>query len=307
MDGVPPADRHAAWSKRNRPNVVSPYETTPLVPFNTNSEFVQLDRLSLSYIYITGQRWQRSAARVRNSPQDSITINISRDFVATGKAGTRSFEQVPGSALVADLSKMSHHESSSGNSILIVVERDVIQATGLNMDDLHGMVISPKRAAILREHLLQLHKALPYLMWEEASLVAKTIINLFVLIVKSKGWPLSETNGPPITADGVRARNEITRFLSSPMLTIDNLSRQLKISRSTLYRLFKSEGGIQAYIRNERLTAAQQLLSRPDNDDSLTDIAEHFGFSDLSHFSRSFRARFGESPSDFRDRLSSDE
>jgi len=56
--------------------------------------------------------------------------------------------------------------------------------------------------------------------------------------------------------------------------------------------------GIHQYLSALRLRAAVDRLQ--DSNDSVTDIAMHFGFSSPSHFSKSFRDNVGISPSRFR-------
>ena len=72
------------------------------------------------------------------------------------------------------------------------------------------------------------------------------------------------------------------------------------LSRSTLYRLFESVGGVAAYIQRERLRAARDALCSPDNIRPIHAIAEACGFADASVFSRAFRHAFGCSPRDAR-------
>ena len=58
---------------------------------------------------------------------------------------------------------------------------------------------------------------------------------------------------------------------------------------------------IERYINERRLQRCRRALedSRQDHR-SIGEIAFKWGFSDLSHFSRRFKTRFGMSPSDYR-------
>jgi AraC-like DNA-binding protein len=97
-----------------------------------------------------------------------------------------------------------------------------------------------------------------------------------------------------------RARVLIGRRLRDQDLTPESICRDLRVSRSRLYRLFEPAGGIYAYIRRQRLVRARDALS--DNADMrpVGRIAEHWGFVDPSAFSRSFKHEFGMSPKDAR-------
>ncbi|MEO1678593.1 MAG: helix-turn-helix domain-containing protein [Pseudomonadota bacterium] len=79
----------------------------------------------------------------------------------------------------------------------------------------------------------------------------------------------------------------------------DAVSKAFNISRSTLYREFRDEGGFDRYFLGRRLEAAlTALVYAPAERGAVSRAAEHFGFSSVSHFSREFRGRFGFSPSD---------
>jgi AraC-like DNA-binding protein len=55
------------------------------------------------------------------------------------------------------------------------------------------------------------------------------------------------------------------------------------------------------YVWNRRLDRCRDDLKKPcASAQRVADIAFRWGFSDLSHFSRAFKARFGMSPRDCR-------
>ncbi len=74
------------------------------------------------------------------------------------------------------------------------------------------------------------------------------------------------------------------------------------VSVRSLYRLFEERGNsLGAHVRVLRLQrCAEQLQARGHRDENLTSIAYRWGFKDSAHFSRSFRAQYGLSPSDYR-------
>ena len=79
----------------------------------------------------------------------------------------------------------------------------------------------------------------------------------------------------------------------------EDLCRQFQVSRSRVYRLFEPHGGVDAYIKRERLEHCYaDLLGADPEHARISDVAFSWGFQDASLFSRQFRARFGRSPSD---------
>ncbi|MFT6958204.1 MAG: AraC family transcriptional activator of tynA and feaB, partial [Halieaceae bacterium] len=69
-----------------------------------------------------------------------------------------------------------------------------------------------------------------------------------------------------------------------------------------LHMLFADEGeSVSRYIQRLRLEAcAAALRDLAFADYSASEIAYHFGFNDASHFSRVFKALFGEAPARYR-------
>jgi AraC-like DNA-binding protein len=83
------------------------------------------------------------------------------------------------------------------------------------------------------------------------------------------------------------------------------IARRHFISRSYLDRLFETEdASVQQTIRGKRLDRSRRdLTDRGLAGESVFEIASRWGFRSASHFSRSFRAAYGQSPSDFRMRV----
>ncbi|WP_374763263.1 transcriptional regulator FeaR [Yunchengibacter salinarum] len=90
--------------------------------------------------------------------------------------------------------------------------------------------------------------------------------------------------------------------LSDPDLTVDRIAAENNMSRRQLYRLFEETGMSPAgWLWQQRLNRARAMLCDPAmSDRSLTVVAFDCGFSDAAHFSRAFKARFGATPSAFR-------
>jgi AraC-like DNA-binding protein len=76
----------------------------------------------------------------------------------------------------------------------------------------------------------------------------------------------------------------------------------MRISTRYLQRLLKTSGtSFTAHVVELRLKHAFTLLTAPDSSDvRICDIALQAGFSDISHFNRLFRSRFGDTPTGVR-------
>ncbi len=104
------------------------------------------------------------------------------------------------------------------------------------------------------------------------------------------GCPLA-----PATLEAMRAH--IERHLASPQLTPEQICRTFHCSRSYLYRLFESGGGVAHYIRERRLARCyRELTGTGGASQGIGELAGRFGFVSQSHFTRLFRKAFGLSP-----------
>jgi AraC-like DNA-binding protein len=96
-----------------------------------------------------------------------------------------------------------------------------------------------------------------------------------------------------------RLTEQLDRRLSEP-LSLPQMAKMAGVSVSTLYSAFESAHGTtpMAYVKTQRLEAVRrELLALAGEQVSVTDIALRWGFSHLGHFSRSYKLRFGELPS----------
>lgn len=85
-------------------------------------------------------------------------------------------------------------------------------------------------------------------------------------------------------------------------LTPEKIAKANSISTRYLHSLFRQSGTtVQRWVWERRLRAARKDLLDPALSESrISDIAFQRGFTDTAHFSRSFRNRFGISPSKLR-------
>lgn len=91
-------------------------------------------------------------------------------------------------------------------------------------------------------------------------------------------------------------------FARNPALTLTAIATRQRVTPRYVQMLFE-EGGttFSAHALNQRLEAAHKLLTDPKHASwSISAIAFEAGFGDLSHFNRSFRRRYGASPSEVR-------
>lgn len=85
-----------------------------------------------------------------------------------------------------------------------------------------------------------------------------------------------------------------------PALSASELAGEVGLRRSRLDELFKRQFGIGLgdYIRERRLKLAAKLLASSKRE--IKQIVEDVGYGHTSSFTRSFKRRFGMTPSEYR-------
>ncbi|WP_199621385.1 AraC family transcriptional regulator [Paenibacillus alkalitolerans] len=101
----------------------------------------------------------------------------------------------------------------------------------------------------------------------------------------------------------VKIVEEILKFLSSRYqedINVSEISRRFKVSRSSLYKLFKQITGysMNQYLISYRMNKAKEQLEQTDL--PIIEIAVSVGCHDLSHFCRTFKKLCGATPGEFR-------
>ncbi len=99
-----------------------------------------------------------------------------------------------------------------------------------------------------------------------------------------------------------RIKTHVGEHLGDSALTVDRIATSLGCSRRQLYNAFEDEpDGVAGYLLRRRIDACRQSFDDRRHDHrSITDIALGFGFSNMAHFSRVFRAQLGLPPRDYR-------
>lgn len=91
----------------------------------------------------------------------------------------------------------------------------------------------------------------------------------------------------------------IEENISEPTLNVEDLAKQVYMSRTTLYRKMKAltNQSIVEFIRSVRLKRAAQLLET--NQHRITEIAHMTGFAEIDYFRKCFKEQYKQTPTEY--------
>ena len=151
-------------------------------------------------------------------------------------------------------------------------------------------------AGLARAHLAQLC-ADPALGPDATDLMVENICNLVALATAPSSFERQTCELPTETLLAFLRKN-----LHQPDLAPPWAAAQLRISVRTLHLRFQRMGStFGAWILSERLEACRRALANALHErQSISEIAFDWGFREISHFSKVFKARYGVTPRDYR-------
>jgi AraC-like DNA-binding protein len=155
---------------------------------------------------------------------------------------------------------------------------------------------------LLRGYIRSLQRSGLTAFGNDPTIVRRHIIDLMVLAAPPH-QSVGESNLRAVAAAQLHAIfDHIGSHFSDPELSVSKVAQSMRISTRYLQRLLKTSGtSFTAHVTELRLQHAFMLLTAQDlSDVRICDVALRAGFSDISHFNRLFRFRFGDTPKGVR-------
>ena len=164
-------------------------------------------------------------------------------------------------------------------------------------------VVFAVASRLRRAHLAGTHLAAGALTDVEASTLAHLLVRHLLRRYGTGPGPGTGTvRGPAgeLPPGAVDVVAEYTRAHVADVITLDGLAGAVSLSPYHFARSFRATTGMtpHAFVTEHRLMVARDRLLRGDT--SVTGIAVSVGFSNISHFRRLFRRRYGLTPAGLR-------
>jgi len=143
--------------------------------------------------------------------------------------------------------------------------------------------------------------------WKQLSLIIKNLLELQLKL--KQRFAQSPLEGTDILISGNRDKKFLDKItsiieerISDPQLSIEDLGREVGLSRSSLYKKIKAKTGHvpNEFVRLIRLKMAAKLLAQQEY--TISEIGYMVGFNSHSYFSKCFYTQFLLTPSEFAEK-----
>lgn len=303
---VAPADRLALWGDFVRRHIGRlQSDTFGDIRFDGRLELGDVGGLKLCRIVASRHRVVRTPTLIRRDDRGYVKIVAQIEGSASFEQNGRRVVLSPGEWSIYDTTKayvVSNPEPI--NQIALLLPRDHLVRIGLNLDHLVVQRFAGRSGVgrLAYDFLASAFAELPALAGNggKGPDLAETMAHLVRLATLDRLGIGSETGLHETTRDRVKAY--IDANLRDPLLSLDRIAAAIGCSKRYLHKLFNGEAEtLNSYIWHARLERIRQDLANPALlRRSITEIAFAWGFNSSTHFSRSFRERFGVSPRGYR-------
>ncbi|MFH5207059.1 AraC family transcriptional regulator [Antrihabitans sp. NCIMB 15449] len=292
--GLPQEERVRLWEEHNAEALIGlGCRTLTGDALEAAERTVQLPQLRFGRVIGTPHVVDRTHAHIRAIPTDAIVAY----FALKGDAffyHEHGCEMVrPGQAIVGDGDKPFMRGFSQGlHELVLEVPRSLF-----DYPHWHNTFRSPQTLDFTQNpHARALLRLIGTTLQDgtdSSAVVEATAIDLFRMALG--GPPAS-----PSAAHTAAASVFIAEHLHEPDLAVPKIAAAVGISERQLSRLFAADGvGVVRFILDQRLDRAHSAVLS-NTTAALSDIAAKCGFSSQSYFSKTFKERYGLSPSALR-------
>ena len=268
--------------------------------FSANINIWNINGLILTSGEFSGDRLLRTLRRARSDGFDHYTFLLHRRGQWVANDGERQIESGPGRICSIDFAQPILSEVADNDSVTLTLPRDFLDEV-LSPFDMHCLSLDGVRGSMLYDFLLSLPPRVGQTNGPDAPHLAQAIRHMLAACLSPSRDAAARAQSQ---IDGVllqRAKKQIDMHLHESEWGAQELAAELRVSRSTLYRVFEPYGGVAECIRERRLARAHIRLADRGDLRTIGEIALSCGFANDTSFSRAFRQAFGYTPRDARE------
>jgi AraC-like DNA-binding protein len=294
----PERERLSRWREELGRNLLQlDIEPASSLPFHAKAKLRALPGLRTAYCSGSAARFDRNSAMAA-AGDDSIGFVVNLGKRATASQRGREVLLRPGDAV--PILTQEPAVLTSTHHLGVLVPRAALVSRLGSVDDA-GMQVVPRRTESMRllmSYMRMVHDRLAFGTPKLRDMVVSHVHDLVAIALNAR-LAVGESGLGAVTQARLNAALDyIAAHFHEPGLNVADAARQQRISPRYLQRLIETTGTtFTARVTELRLQRAFALLTEARDARRISDNALQAGFSDISHFNRLFRTRFGGSPS----------
>jgi AraC-like DNA-binding protein len=309
-DTLPEAERRAALGELYGNSILA-WDTLPDAP--VHADFTQ--RRLPGLVFLTGSGGGLRCWRAREHLADGVA-DLCLAVRLTGPACIwlgrgRQLTVSPSDATLLSAAEpfaalpMSRDRDRRGRGFCLRLPRTALTPLVSNVDDAVLRLIPRNTGALklLANYVGMLDDEEALATPELRRLVVNQIYDLVALAIGATRDAAAVAEQRGVRAARLRAiKTDIAERANQHDLTVGSVAAHQGISESYVRKLFESDGtSFSEFVLGQRLVRAHRFLTDPRfAARSITSVAFDSGFGDVSYFNRSFRRRYGATPSEIR-------
>jgi len=298
---LPVFEQLEGWRSWHRPT----FEVQSLGPSSdgflaTNSNW-SLGGLTVSRVRSPATLVSRPKSAIRRSSVDHWVISLSKLSASDIQVADRALAVAAGTPVVLSLGdeiQVGHHEYD--DRIQLFLSRDRFDRVAHILEAVKAEMLAPSQGDFLADYMRLLARNLPTLAPSDVDRLPGAVGAMIAACLAPSADRVASARRQIDFTLMERVRKAVRENLFSPALGPRSLCRDAAMSRSQLYRVLGSQGGVVHYIRRQRLSESFSILCDASNAYPIARIAEMLCFADPSSFSRAFRQEFGVTPREVR-------
>ena len=282
-------------------------EWTSTAGFDAGIEHVRLGEAAVNYVSFPAHVVRRSAADIAASDRSCYYLNLKRAGRCRILQADREIVLSAGQVGIFDSDRQFQLLHEGGSRLRVTSFRVPasalherlppsfdVGATRLSDDPMLGHLVA-ETARTLSDEALRMPE-------EQAERLLGALIELIAVSLSRRGGERVAESQSLADATMLALTRAIRRRLREPGLAVSDIAAEIGISERYVHKLLERAGSsFTDYVIDGRLEGAARDLRNPAlAATAIGGIAFDWGFSDLSHFARRFKQRFGCRPRDWR-------
>ncbi len=265
----------------------------------------QLGELGLSQLSSSATRYRRFQQHISEA-EPYFLITIPANAAVQFSQDNHKIVCKPGAFILERSDKPYEFSYSADNALWVIRIPTAVLRARLREPERYLYMefdIRQGMGALFYEFMKSIVRQAAYMDASSYPALCNQLVDLLVLSLESDDRVIASNEAGLKSAHLRRIENYVRANIQNPELSPDLIAAACQISTRYLHKLFRdSDQTVGQWIKEVRLQSALRDIKGQCQHVTLAEVAYKWGFTDQAHFCRLFKARFGCTPREARQR-----